>query len=159
MHRQVDKRRVLIIGNDENDPGFISDSLREEGFICDTVDGGQEALEQIKLFKPDIIFLDIILSALDGHRTCKKIKDDPRTRSIPLVMVTMLNDREAWIRGLAAGADDFLIKPIDKTELIIRVKNMLIVAEFEDLLKRRNGLIESEVRKRMPGRKSDYRDA
>jgi hypothetical protein len=51
-----------------------------------------------------------------------------------------------------------LIKPIDKTELIIRVKNMLIVAEFEDLLKRRNGLIESEVRKRMPGRKSDYRD-
>jgi len=85
---------------------------------------------------------------MDGYETCRRLRENPETRYIPVVMVTALGDQESRNKGLEAGANDFLTKPVDKTEVLIRAKNLLRVKEFEDFLKQHNELLETEVTKR-----------
>jgi len=89
-----------------------------------------------------------MMPEMDGYEVCKKIREDQNTQHIPIVMVTALQDRESMIKGLDAGANDFLTKPVDSAELIIRAKNLLRVKEFEDFLKQHNELLDTEVKKR-----------
>jgi putative two-component system response regulator len=89
-----------------------------------------------------------MMPKIDGFEVCKKIKEDPLTQHIPIVMVTALADKKSRIKGLENGANDFLTKPVDSSELMVRVKNLLRVKEFEDFLKKHNEILEKEVRKR-----------
>ena len=80
---------------------------------------------------------------MDGYEVCKRLKQDPMTQHIPVVMITAIKEKEAMIKGLESGASDFLTKPFDSTELLARAKNLLKVKEFGDFLKQHNELLES----------------
>ncbi|ETX00571.1 MAG: hypothetical protein ETSY2_38795 [Candidatus Entotheonella gemina] len=90
-----------------------------------TAANGEEALRQVRQAHPDLILLDVMLSGLDGFEVCRRLKDDPDTRLIPIVIVTVLSDIEHRIRGLEAGADDFLTKPVHRDELLARIRTSL----------------------------------
>lgn len=86
---------------------------------------GLEALDAVAFEEPDLIFLDIAMPKMDGLAVCRKLKDDPRLRLIPVVIVTAMNDRVTKLNGIEAGADDFLTKPFDAKELLIRTRVLL----------------------------------
>jgi len=142
------KQKILIVDDEPMNLKVISFIIESYGYAYETAANGLEALEKTKSFSPDLIFLDIMMPEMDGYEACKILKADPLTRNIPVVMVTALADKDAKLRGLKAGANDFLTKPVDTTELMVRTKNLLRVKEFEDFLKQHNELLESEVRQR-----------
>ena len=142
------KQKILIVDDEPMNLKVISFILENYGYSYETATNGREALEKTKSFSPDLIFLDIMMPQMDGYEACKILKDDPLTSHIPVVMVTALADKDAKLRGLKAGANDFLTKPVDTTELMVRTKNLLKVKEFEDFLKQHNELLETEVKQR-----------
>ncbi|MDR3234426.1 MAG: response regulator [Planctomycetaceae bacterium] len=103
----------------------------------DTASDGSKTLEKVRSFSPDLILLDIMMPKLNGFEVCRKIKSDPATKDIMIVMVTALNELGDVERAVEAGCDDYLCKPINKIELLKRVDNMLklrnITGELERL--------------------------
>ncbi|MBN2210612.1 MAG: response regulator [Sedimentisphaerales bacterium] len=103
---------------------------------------GVDAMEQIKVSPPDIILLDIMMPRMSGFEVCRRVKNDPATRDIPVVIVTALNELADIERGVDCGADDFLSKPINKLELITRVKSLLRVRHLKSELERTLSYLE-----------------
>jgi DNA-binding response OmpR family regulator len=99
--------------------------LVPEGYIAVTASSSEEALAIIQEQPPDLILLDIMLPGMDGYAVARKIKSSSATKNIPIIMITALEDRAARMRGLNAGAEDFLTKPVDHAELSVRVRNLL----------------------------------
>ena len=142
------KQKILIVDDEPMNLKVFSFMLESDGYACETAINGAEALEKTKAFSPDLVLLDIMMPGMDGYEVCRRIREDPSSQHIPVIMVTALADRESKIAGLKAGANDFLSKPVDTTELIIRTKNMMKVKEFEDFLKHHNELLEERVKQR-----------
>ena len=142
------KPKILIVDDEEKNRKLMGLILQSYNYDCQTAKNGLEALEKTKEYSPDLIFLDIMMPGMDGYETCRKLREDPATKFIPVVMVTALGDQEARNKGLEAGANDFLTKPADKTEIAIRAKNLLRVKEFEDFLKQHNEILERQVLER-----------
>jgi putative two-component system response regulator len=94
------------------------------------------------------VLLDIMMPDMDGYEACSLIRSDPETTNIPVIIVTALSDRESKLKGLEVSANEFLTKPIDRIELILRVKNLLRIKEYEDFMLRHNQMLEDEVRRR-----------
>ena len=99
--------------------------LQPEGFEVELAASGEAALLAIATQPPDLILLDVLMPDMDGYQVASELKRNPLTRHIPLIMVTALDDRDARMLGLAAGAENFLTKPVDHAELCVRVRNML----------------------------------
>lgn len=137
--------KILIVDDEEQNLNILINYLVPEGYDMDTAGNGEEAVRKSKIFMPDLIILDIMMPVIDGYKACGLIKADPKTKNIPIVIVTALHDRESKLKGLEAGANDFLSKPIDKTELIIRVRNLLKIKAFEDFVLRHNQILAKEV--------------
>jgi putative two-component system response regulator len=142
------KAKILIVDDEEKNLKLMGMILQSYGYDFQTAKNGREALEKNKEYSPDMIFLDVMMPEMDGYETCRKLREEPATQFIPVVMVSALGDQEARNKGLEAGANDFLTKPVDKTEIAIRAKNLLRVKEFEDFLKQHNEILEAEVAKR-----------
>lgn len=142
------KYKILIVDDEDKNLRLMSAVLKHYGYTFETAKNGEEALAKTKEFSPDLIFLDILMPKMDGFETCKRLKEDSSTQNIPVVMVTALADRESRIKSLEIGANDFLSKPIDTTEIMVRAKNLVRVKEYEDFLKHHNELLEEEVQKR-----------
>src|ERR1700690_505748 len=142
------KEKILIVDDEEANLRLLTQWLIEIGYDIELALNGQEAVQKTRIKRPDLVILDIMMPVMDGYEACSLIKADPETKNIPIIMVTALNDRESKLKGLSAGANDFLSKPIDQTELIIRVKNLLKIKAFEDFMFRHNQILEEEVRKR-----------
>lgn len=140
--------RILIVDDKEHNLKLMGALLQGYGYSFEAAKNGFEALAKTKEFSPDLIFLDILMPGMDGYEVCKRLKEDSATKYIPVVMVTSLDDKESRIRGLKIGADDFITKPIDKTELMLRTQNLIKVKEYENFLKNHNELLEKEVQKR-----------
>ncbi len=140
--------KILIVDDEEPNIVILVNYLVLEGYDIDTASNGEEVVRKCKDYRPDLIVLDIIMPVMDGYEACKLIKADPETKNIPIIVVTALHDRESKLKGLAAGANDFLSKPIDKAELIIRARNLLKIKAFEDFMLRHNLILEKEVRDR-----------
>jgi putative two-component system response regulator len=130
------KTTILVVDDEEKNLRLMGAILKHYGYCLETAQDGREALNKAKEILPDLIFLDIMMPGMDGYETCKELRKDPATRFIPVVMVTALDDQESRNKGLEAGATEFLTKPVDKAELLIRTKNILKVKEFEDFLQR-----------------------
>jgi putative two-component system response regulator len=139
---------VLIIDDEAQNLSLLSAILNHFGYDCETAMNGTEALQKTESCKPDLILLDIMMPGMDGFAVCKKLKECVDTEQVPVVMVTGLADRESKIKGLEAGANDFLTKPVDKTELLVRVRNLLKIKEHEDLVTSYSNRLEEEVRKK-----------
>jgi CheY-like chemotaxis protein len=115
---------------------------------------GQDTLDRVASFRPDVILLDIMMPKLNGFEVCRKIKDDARTRRIMVLMVTALNESGDIERAVAAGTDDFLSKPVQKIELVKRVQNMLRLKDVEDENERLRRYIEEMEESHGRGKKS-----
>jgi putative two-component system response regulator len=142
------KSRILCVDDEPANLKLLEAALIPRGYEVIKAKNGEEALERIKGQEIDLILLDVMMPKIDGFEVCKKIKENPLTQLIPVVMVTALADKESRIKGLEKGANDFLTKPVDSSELMVRVKNLLRVKEFEDFLKKHNEILEKEVRMR-----------
>lgn len=103
---------------------------------------GQDTLDKVASFEPDLILLDVMMPKLSGFEVCRKIKDDPRTSKIMVLMVTALNELGDIERAVKSGTDDFLSKPVNKFELLKRVENMLRLKDTTDELERLRRYIE-----------------
>lgn len=128
--------RILIADDNEANVELLDAFLSE--IDCETavaVDG-QDTLAKVQAFKPDLILLDIMMPKLSGFEVCKKLKADPASKDIMILMVTALNERGDIERGVAAGCDDFLSKPVNKVELLKRVQNMLKLKGVTDEVER-----------------------
>ncbi|RJP16625.1 MAG: hybrid sensor histidine kinase/response regulator [Candidatus Abyssobacteria bacterium SURF_5] len=128
--------RILIVEDDPRNIDLLKAQLSEQGYLIEAAVDGEDALQRVTLKKPDLILLDIMLPKKSGFEVCKVIKTGADTRSIPVIMVTALKDMESRIKGITVGADDFLTRPVDKSELVSRVKSMLRIKRLHDELLR-----------------------
>jgi signal transduction histidine kinase/DNA-binding response OmpR family regulator len=126
---------VLIVDDERHNRELLEVMLKPEGFLLLSAASGEEALALIARQPPDLVLLDVMMPGMDGYQVAGKIKSEPATNSIPVIMLTALDDRNARMLGLSAGAEDFLTKPIERAELSVRVRNLLRIKAYGDKLR------------------------
>ncbi len=129
--------RILVVDDLETNRRLLKIRLEAEYYDVAMAESGFEALDMAFADPPDLILLDVMMPKMDGMETCRRLKSDLRTRQIPVIMVTALDQREDRVRGLEAGADDFLSKPWDDAVLLARVRSMLRLKAVTDELEAR----------------------
>ncbi|MCC8462108.1 MAG: PleD family two-component system response regulator [Rickettsia endosymbiont of Ecitomorpha arachnoides] len=129
---------ILVVDDIETNIKLLTAKLLKEYYTVLTANSGKEALAILKKEKIDTILLDVMMPEMDGFEVCKTIKTDPETTHIPVVMVTALSDIDDRVKGLEAGADEFLTKPINDTALFVRLKSLSRMKSLIDELKLRN---------------------
>lgn len=140
--------KILIVDDEEANLRLLTQWLIPLGYDIELASNGEEAVRKARDNSPDLIILDIMMPVMDGYEACRILKSDPETKNIPIIMVTALHERESKLKGLSVSANDFLSKPIDPTELTIRVKNLLKIKAYEDFMLSHNQILEKEVRER-----------
>jgi len=129
--------RILVVDDVDTNVRLLEAKLTIEYFDVVTCNDGATAIELARTEQPDLILLDVMMPKMDGFKTCRRLKDDPATRHIPVVLVTALDGRQDRIRGLEAGADDFLSKPYDDLILMARVRSLTRLKIMVDELRER----------------------
>lgn len=127
---------ILIVEDNAATVELMEAQLQGEGYRVDSVGDGEQALARISETIPDLVLLDIVLPKKNGFEVCQALKSDSSTQSIPVIMVTALDDMESRAKGFALGADDFLSRPVDRSELIARVKAQLRIGRLHNELAR-----------------------
>jgi DNA-binding NarL/FixJ family response regulator len=117
--------RILVVDDEPLNIDYLQQELEVHGFVIETAANGVEALERVAAAPPDLVLLDVMMPVLDGIAALRILKEDPETRFIPVVLMTALNAIEDRVRGIEAGADDFLSKPVDERELLARIRTAL----------------------------------
>lgn len=127
---------VLVVDDNQQNLELLLAYL--EDLDCRTVSAteGAEAVDKAKQILPDLILLDVMMPKMSGFEVCKRLKNDPRTADIPIIMVTALSELGDIERAIDSGTDDFLSKPVNRLELITRVKTMLRLKHLTDKLER-----------------------
>jgi signal transduction histidine kinase len=126
---------VLIVDDERANRDLLKVMLAPEGFLLLTASSGEEALALLAHQPPDLILLDVMMPGMDGYEVAGKIKGNPETSSVPIIMVTAMDDHKARMLGLSAGVEDFLTKPVDRAELRVRVTNLLKLKMYGDRLR------------------------
>jgi two-component system cell cycle response regulator len=129
--------RILVVDDIEANVRLLEAKLTAEYYDVLTADSGAEALARAAAERPDVILLDVMMPGMDGFQVCRRLKDDPITRHIPVVLVTALDGRDDRLQGLEAGADEFLTKPIDDVMLLARVRSLTRLKAVMDELRQR----------------------
>ncbi len=136
--------RVLVVDDDPDMAGFLARLLVQQGMQTDTALDGDEALQKITVTAPDLILMDVMMPSKSGFDVCRQLKTNEATALIPIILVTALEDQESRVRGIEAGADDFLSKPVRREELIARVKTLRRLHETRKELEGRRLAAEVE---------------
>jgi putative two-component system response regulator len=134
---------ILVVDDKLDTLLLVRELLTSRGYNVTTASDADEALQSIRGERPDLILLDVIMPGRSGYDLCRELKEDPSTRLIPVVMITGLSDRSDRIRGIEAGADDFLSKPLYPEELYARVKSLLKLKHFTDELENAEAVLFS----------------
>jgi two-component system phosphate regulon response regulator PhoB len=121
----VKSEKIVVIEDEEDILEVISYNLRREGFEVTTSTSGEDGLTKIERNAPNLVILDLMLPEIDGLDLCRKLKSDPVTQSIPVIMVTAKGEESDVVLGLGMGADDYVVKPFSPKELVARVKAVL----------------------------------
>src|SRR6202522_2965342 len=129
--------RILVVDDIEANVRLLEAKLTAEYYDVISASDGPTALAMAASEKPDIVLLDVMMPGMDGFEVCRRLKEDPATRHIPVVLVTALDGRADRITGLEAGADEFLTKPIDDILLFARVKSLTRMKLVIDELRQR----------------------
>jgi len=140
----MDRPTILIVDDEEINVKLVKGILASENYNLIDALSGSEALSMLAPNRPDLILLDVMMPEMDGFETCRKIKQNTNTKIIPVLMITALSEKEHRLKALDCGADDFLSKPVDKTELKIRVKSLLRIKEYHNELIERYEEIEKK---------------
>ena len=146
-----DKPVILVVDDQPQNIELLEAHLVPLGFEIVKASNGEEALGKVSDNQIDLILLDVMMPGMNGYEVCKKIKGDSENAFLPIVMLTALDNMEAKIEGLKAGADDFLNKPFQKIELVARVNNLLKLKFLHDELELRNLLISSMLHRYVDG--------
>jgi class 3 adenylate cyclase/CheY-like chemotaxis protein len=124
--------RILVVDDTPRNVKLLQDLLTIKGYEVITAASGPEALAKVEAERPDLVLLDVVMPEMSGYEVCRKIRDEPATAILPVVMVTALDPTQERVKGLEAGADDFLMKPINQAELLARVRSLLRIKELYD---------------------------
>ena len=135
--------KILIADDNEPNIELLDAYLSGCNYIIETARDGADTLEKVKSFDPDLILLDIMMPKLSGFEVCEKLKNDPQTKGIMILMVTALSELGDIERAVNAGCDDYLSKPVNKVELLKRVENMLRLRSVTNELERLKRYIDA----------------
>jgi len=135
--------RILVVDDNAANVKLLEDLLRYHGYEVEAAFDGETALAMLREHAPDLVLLDVLMPGLDGHEVCRAVRDDPALAMLPVVMVTALEDREERVRGLEAGADDFLSKPLNPPELVARVRSLLRIRRLYETVQRQAAQLAS----------------
>ena len=127
---------VLVVDDDQDLAEMLGIVLNGVGIEVDLVSRGDEAIDVFRNNPPDLVLLDIMMPKLSGFEVCSKLRANPATKHVLVLMVTALNEPSDFERGVAAGTDDFLTKPVNKVELLCRIRSLLRVRHLESQLER-----------------------
>jgi len=146
---------VLVVDDNQQNLELLQAYL--EDIDCQTVAAydGVQALDTVAANPPDLILLDVMMPKMSGFEVCKRLKNDPKTADIPVIMVTALHEFADIERGIDSGTDDFLSKPVNKLELLTRVKTMLKLKHLTDKLERTLAYL-SEIEKQAKNARSQH---
>jgi CheY-like chemotaxis protein len=152
---QQHKTPVILVVDDNRENLELLEAYLED-LDCRAIPAydGPEALDSVKKDKPDLILLDIMMPKMSGFEVCRRIKNDPATNHIPIIMVTALNEFGDMQRAVDCGTDDFVSKPVNKLELLTRVKTMLKLKHLTDKLERTLAYlaeVEKQAQANQPG--------
>jgi putative two-component system response regulator len=132
---------ILVADDQASNRELLEELLTTQGFTVVAVPDGATALAELSHVPADLVLLDVMMPHLNGFEVCERIKANPETYLIPVVLVTALSDRQDRIEGIRAGADDFLSRPVDRTELLARVRSLLKLKQRTDELERAESVL------------------
>ncbi len=146
---------VLVIDDHELNRKLVADQLSAAGFAVREASSGPGGIESCERDPPDLILLDVMMPGLDGFETCRQLRDLPASREVPIIFLTSLNDLQTQEKAVESGADDFLTKPFQRTELLIRVRSLIRIKllqtelrnSYELILDQRNALLRVQGQK------------
>lgn len=141
------RKRVLVIDDDDVTRTIVQMLLEALGHDVESARDGLEGLAKLRL-GVDLILLDVVMPGLDGFEVCRRIRQDPHGQDVPVIMVTSMASRDDRLRAVEAGANDFIAKPIDETELRVRSASVLKMKEAQDALRRHQAHLEEIVEQR-----------
>jgi DNA-binding response OmpR family regulator len=121
---------ILVVDDTPHNVKLLADILMAKGYAVCTAASGVEALEKVEKEQPDLVLLDVIMPTMSGYEVCRALRANPATELLPVVMVTALDPEEERVKGIEAGADDFLAKPVNVAELLARVRFLLRIREL-----------------------------
>ena len=133
--------RLLVVDDNAQNVELVTALMQVEGYEVVAATNGLEAMDQVAAQPPDLILLDIMMPKLDGYAVCRRLKEHQATRLVPIVLLTALGVEEARIRGIEAGADDFITKPFSRAELKARVRSLLRLKAFTDELEHAEAML------------------
>ncbi len=122
--------KILVVDDVPKNVKLLVDLLTAKGYSAVSASSGREALAKVEAEQPDLVLLDVVMPEMSGYEVCRKIRENPATEILPVVMVTALDPGEERTKGLDSGADDFLTKPINQAELLARVRSLLRIKEL-----------------------------
>ncbi len=135
--------RILIADDNPQGVELLEAYLADGDYLIRTAVDGEETLEQVRAWHPDLILLDIMMPKISGFEVCKRLRADPATRDTAVLMVTALDQPSDIYRAVEAGTNDFLTKPINKNELLLRVRSLLSARQYKRDLDRALAYIEA----------------
>ena len=133
---------MLVVDDTPHNVKLLADLLTVKGYAVATAVNGEEALVKVASEQPDLVLLDIMMPGLSGYDVCQRLRADPQTALLPIVLVTSLDPQQERVKGIEAGADDFLGKPINQPELFARVRSLLRVKTLQDEVRRQAGMLQ-----------------
>lgn len=138
---------VLVVDDDARNRMLLHDLLKSRGYRIIEAESGEAAMESIAKDPPDTVLLDVMMTGMDGFEVCRRIKGNPQTAHIPVLMVTALTGRDDRLAGIEAGGDDFITKPVDLKEVLLRTRNAVNMKQLRDQV--RQSYVELEKMSKM----------
>src|SRR4030043_265779 len=143
-----DKPVIWVIADHPQTIELLEAHLVPQGYEIIKAANGEEALEKLSGNQTDLILLDVMMPGMDGFEVTRRIRQDNKQRLLPIILVTALRETQDRVKGIEAGCDDFISKPVDKMELLARVRSLLKVKAYNDLTSNYRKDLESEVTRR-----------
>ena len=149
---------VLVVDDDESMRALLKRQMELDGYRVVTAEDGAKALAECEAKLPDLVLLDVLMPGMDGFQVANQLRSSERTQSVPIIMVTVLEDQRSRLLALDAGVQEFVSKPIDRTELSLRVRNVLMLRDYGNLLAEQNQVLERRVEERSRQVVESYRE-